>query len=361
MSGPCDGFPGSLFGIAAVTIEFSCTHCNKPLSTGDDKAGRKAKCPGCGEPVEVPTVNTDGIDMTPQIVPPLPAGTSGAAGATTKCPMCGYLDATGAAACPACGETLEFKKAGYRPGLASEPVAFDLGEVLSRSWQIFKQELGLVVGGQLISGLLGTAAMLPGAGMLFAAFLPFMDGPPNDDMIPMLLALGFVGFIAIVIGGIVTLWLNIGAHMLLLGVVRGKDVSYSTLFEGRRFLLRSFGCTFIYNIMVQIGQQLCTIPGLLVIAFFWPFQYLIIDDDLPNIQALLEAPKLASKSFWRSLVLMIVSGGLLLLGLLALGVGLIFAGPFVSLVWCVAYDEMRGGSALEDEYAPSDAAEPEAV
>lgn len=275
--------------------------------------------------------------------------------------MCGQHVAAGAAACPACGETLKSSKAGYRPGLVSEPVAFDLGEVLSRAWQLFKQELGLVVGGQLIAGLLGTAAMLPGAGMLFAAVLPFMDQPPNDDMIPMLLALGIVGFIVLFIGGLVALWLNIGAHMLLLGIVRGGNVSYSTLFEGRRFLWRTFGCTFLYNIMEQIGQRLCIIPGLLVVAFFWPFQYLIIDDDLPNIQALLEAPKLASKSVWRSLVLMIVSGGIVLLGVLTLGVGLIFAGPFISLAWCVAYDEMRGGSSLDEEYAGSDLPEPEAV
>ena len=49
-----------------MTIEFSCSHCNKVLKTSDDKAGRRAKCPQCGEPIDVPlpggVASDDGFD-----------------------------------------------------------------------------------------------------------------------------------------------------------------------------------------------------------------------------------------------------------------------------------------------------------
>lgn len=162
-------------------------------------------------------------------------------------------------------------------------------------------------------------------------------------MLPLVIGLGIFGFILVVIGSLVMLWLNIGVHMLLLGLVRGKDVSLSTLFEGKRCLGRAFACSFLYNIMEQIGQRLCIIPGLLVHVYFWPYIYVLLDDDSPNIQALLESPKIASQSAMSSFLLMLVSVGIFILGMLAIGVGLIFALPFIQLAWAVAYDEMRGG------------------
>ena len=42
-----------------MTIEFSCSHCDKVLKTSDDKAGRRAKCPQCGEAVTVPDPTAD--------------------------------------------------------------------------------------------------------------------------------------------------------------------------------------------------------------------------------------------------------------------------------------------------------------
>lgn len=37
-----------------MAIEFDCPGCGKNLKTGDDKAGRRTKCPQCGQPLTVP-------------------------------------------------------------------------------------------------------------------------------------------------------------------------------------------------------------------------------------------------------------------------------------------------------------------
>lgn len=338
-----------------MTIQFACLHCGKPLSTGDEKAGLKAKCPGCGEPISVPTINTDGEDLAAVAPPPLPV----ASGARVKCPMCGHPASAGEKECSACGEPLKTKagKPAKKRDLGYEPVTFEVGVVLSRTWEIFKQDLGLVVGSHLVVGLLSMAALIPGIGMIVAAVLSADNG--GDEQIPLVIALGLFGFLLCIVGYFVIIWLNVGIRLLLLGLVRGQNVSFGTLFEGKKFLWRMFAVSFLYQIMMNIAAQLCYLPALFVAIYFWPSEYLLVDDDSPNIQALLDAPKLASKSAMASFVLMLASLGISILGLLALGVGLIFASPFIALAWCVAYDEMRGGGDFDADEDDMDAEDDE--
>jgi len=37
-----------------MTIEFKCPHCHKPLEASDEIAGKKGKCPSCGQTVTIP-------------------------------------------------------------------------------------------------------------------------------------------------------------------------------------------------------------------------------------------------------------------------------------------------------------------
>ena len=47
-----------------MAIEFRCTNCNKLLRTGDETAGRQAKCPDCGTVMTIPAA------AGPQAQPP---------------------------------------------------------------------------------------------------------------------------------------------------------------------------------------------------------------------------------------------------------------------------------------------------
>ena len=57
-----------------MAIEFRCTQCNKLLRTGDDTAGKQAKCPECGAILPVP-MPTAGASFVPP--PPPPGGDAG--------------------------------------------------------------------------------------------------------------------------------------------------------------------------------------------------------------------------------------------------------------------------------------------
>jgi hypothetical protein len=109
-----------------MTIEFHCPHCDKLLKTADDKAGVSAACPGCGEPVVVPSAaesnahfdqsfSSPAQSSAPAVTAPsltpheVAAGTSDET--TRDCPMCGERIKAVATKCRFCGEELNNKGA----------------------------------------------------------------------------------------------------------------------------------------------------------------------------------------------------------------------------------------------------------
>ncbi len=55
-----------------MAIETTCGGCGKQLSVGDEHAGRRARCPACGQIYTIPSPN-----MAPLDLPPSPPSTSG--------------------------------------------------------------------------------------------------------------------------------------------------------------------------------------------------------------------------------------------------------------------------------------------
>jgi len=56
-----------------MPIEFRCSQCGKLLRTGDDTAGKQAKCPSCGSIQAIP-MSSQLAEPAPGAFPPLPSG-----------------------------------------------------------------------------------------------------------------------------------------------------------------------------------------------------------------------------------------------------------------------------------------------
>lgn len=52
-----------------MAIEFNCVQCQKLLRTGDDTAGKQAKCPECGTVMTIPAAPAAGMDLPPSPLP----------------------------------------------------------------------------------------------------------------------------------------------------------------------------------------------------------------------------------------------------------------------------------------------------
>lgn len=334
-----------------MTIEFSCSHCNKVLKTSDDKAGRRAKCPQCGEPIDVPmpadATNSDdgfgGFGESPVSEEqsfladyPVSEEHSFLNQGTIDCPMCGASVRAGTTKCEACGETLQTSgKSGGR----WEPRVFSIGEVFSRTWEVYKANLGMAIGVPLLAGgiyFVGSIAIGIVSALLSVALVSMVGGGDMAQLvqIPIVLVQN------ILVYGIL-FYVQLGGQLTFLKIVRGENPELNVMFSCGPFLGRMFLCSIIYGILTFLGLLLLIIPGIIVGLMFWPYSFILVDRNLPGIDSFSESRKVSSGNLLNLFGLSILLGLITILGaVVTLGIGLIFIIPFTYMAQTVAYAEM---------------------
>ncbi|WP_417384375.1 hypothetical protein [Gimesia sp.] len=298
-----------------MTIEFSCSHCNKVLKTSDDKAGRRAKCPQCGEPILVPAIDSsiptddgfDGFDRSDSetSVPeeqsflaeqpvreedsflserPVREEDSFLAGKQIDCPMCGESIPAGSKRCQHCGETLQ--KGEWVPR------EIKVGDVFSRTWELYKANLGSLIGIHIIAYVLyvvGAMAIFMALGAVgFAVVLMLARVDPT---------LMFVGMVVLYILGLFLIlcfvsYLILGLLNFLLQLVRNEYPGMGEIFSGGPFVGRMILCSIVFTLAYFAGVICLIIPGLIVFFMFFPYPYLLIDRNLPGIDSFTESRKI---------------------------------------------------------------------
>ncbi len=146
-----------------MPIKVNCALCGKTLSAPDSAAGKKAKCPGCGQIVTVPGVAAvtapkvvhvaEAVHVAATAAPsplppqtPTPAASSAAAEGETRqpCPECGEMIVKGAAKCRFCDaifdsklRALESARPGGKVGDLKKVASYQRGVILCILLQVF--------------------------------------------------------------------------------------------------------------------------------------------------------------------------------------------------------------------------------
>jgi uncharacterized membrane protein len=93
---------------------------------------------------------------------------------------------------------------------------------------------------------------------------------------------------------------------------------------------------------VFVGFLFLFVPGVALLVLFWPFYYLLIDQRTGLSDSFSMAYKIGSINLLTTIVLVLLSIAISIIGLLACGVGLILAIPLNMVIWVVAYLMMSG-------------------
>ncbi|MFO0916585.1 MAG: hypothetical protein U0795_26755 [Pirellulales bacterium] len=329
-------------------MEFACIHCGRKLRTPDGSSGKRAKCPGCQQIVQIPPVGDDGSELGDvgagaATSPPTPASTPRSAAREREASAA----ASNPYAAPKSAETWTGVPGGSL-GVTGE-LAF--GNVASQAWRLLRERpldaillslvllglnVGLVVVATVLQGmaegsesaraLISLLTMVLQAVVSAVVMLPLINfatnrisGQPGlqnlfrrSDRIPRLMGIT-LGVALVVFGGTFLMALIVGLLVVLGRGTMGASVPAALI--GLLYLAFIIG---IYAIMLS----------------FLVAPWLVVNRDHRVVESMrLSARYMKGKRFRSFGILFMTSLLGMLAAMLTLGLAMLVLPAFFALVW----------------------------
>lgn len=159
-------------------------------------------------------------------------------------------------------------------------------------------------------------------------------GGAADEMSPLNVVLSIVF-------SLVSLILAFGMIKIFLHFAHEKKARISDLWDhNRRRFARWFLAQIIVGFLTMIGIILLIIPGIFVAARLYLYKYFVVDQDMTSIEAISASWELTKGHVWEIIGIKILSFGLFILGLIPIGIGLLWVIPMISLAEARLYKKL---------------------
>ena len=294
-----------------MSIEFRCPSCDQQLRVPDSAAGKQARCPNCSHVARVPVQPESLHEEAPHELPP-----------SSDIPVNPY-----ASPAPEFAETQALPMVSDR--IVNRPI--DVGTVMQHAWQVWKANLGLLVGVFITLAVVNIGVSIPAS--IASAILE------RNEQVALAMAANLTGQIA---SNLVSIFLGIGNVIICLKLARGQNAEFSDLFSGGPRFLPVLAVSILFGLAASVGFVMCIVPGIILVLMWWPAYYVSVDAKADVIESFSVAKTITENNWGTTILLWLVSGGISILGVLALCVGIIFAAPLISMLWATAYLMMSG-------------------
>ena len=186
-----------------------------------------------------------------------------------------------------------------------------VGEVLSKSWGLFKEN----------------------AGNLIVLFIVYFAVVFFANVV-----LGFVPLIGWILSTIVSTVMLAGIYYAYLKVLKGEATNVNDMFSSIKEVLSNLAVMAIIKaVFIPIGFLLLIIPGIYLVVSYLFAELLVIDKKMDAWEALEESRKRITKNWFSYFALLIVLAVINFLGFIPLGLGLIVTVPLSLMAVVVAY------------------------
>jgi uncharacterized membrane protein len=163
----------------------------------------------------------------------------------------------------------------------------------------------------------------------------------------LLLAIIYVVVIAIAsstaIGGFIVAGpLEAGIFYILFQKMRGVPASIGDIGKGFEFLVASILANILIGVFVAIGFVFCIIPGIILSAVYLFTFAFIIEKEMDFWAAMEASRNVIKKHLFEMSIFVVLMGIILLIGVLACGVGVFIAIPVCFAAIAFAYKDLVG-------------------
>ncbi len=134
---------------------------------------------------------------------------------------------------------------------------------------------------------------------------------------------------------------SIGVTKIALSFVKGKKPPYSMLFDGIEHLVSMVVSSLLYGVMTFVGFVLLILPGIYIWVRFQFYGYCIIEHKAGPIEALQMSWHMTDGKFWNVLLVNLVVIGINILGVLALGIGLLWSIPTTMVAFAHIFKQLE--------------------
>jgi len=220
------------------------------------------------------------------------------------------------------------------------PIPLDINYVISQAWKYTKANLGSLVAFGLIYLIIIFASSAILGGIATA-----VEGPPplKSDALVISQGGGPVTFFTNIIENIISIFLGLGAIRYAHRLVKGETPEIGDLFSQGDKLLRTLGATILFALAVIIGFIFFIIPGVILAIRLGFYQQAIVEKNLGVIDSLKYSLEITKGNGLSIFGLSLLGFLIVLAGILALFVGLIWALPTVWLSQIIAFRYLHGG------------------
>lgn len=149
-----------------------------------------------------------------------------------------------------------------------------------------------------------------------------------------------ISFIFSIIGWVAQVVTGIGVVVISLKYVDRKKAELKDLYQHYNLLLNYFLGNLLYGLIVIAGLILLVVPGIYFAIKYQFFSYFIIDRKMGPWEAIKASGKITDGVKWKLILLGIVFAGIMILGVLAFGIGVLVAWPVTSLASAYVYRKL---------------------
>ncbi|VVB64462.1 Uncharacterised protein [uncultured archaeon] len=202
------------------------------------------------------------------------------------------------------------------------PRFFSKSEAVLFGWNTLKKNFGFFLGMLAI-----VVAINLLVGLVMSSF---------SEEAPKVLVIGVSA-----ISWMLDLLISMGVIKITLKFCDQERTTYRDLFSAYRLLLNYLVGSIVYGIMVAIGFVFLIVPGVYLAVKYQFYDYLIVDKGMGPIEAIKRSGVLTEGVKWNLVLFWLALVGINILGMLALGVGLIATVPVSWLANAYVYRRLQ--------------------